>query len=222
MKNLDMNTELIKNINLDADLIDEIVSIVDRHIIGRVANKYGDKELDNLHVLLEYVAEAGGGNHLEIGTLFGGSAIAVALLKQYLGHSGVVVCIDPLDGYYSKYAPRDDMIDGVSGIPVTPDTLFQNIRKFDVGNRILVMQSTSQNYINLNIEFSTAYIDGDHQDGVPLHDWNKVKDVVEKFVIFDNYDDKHPYVKQACHEAIKYPDRFCEEIRGISYVVKRI
>jgi len=69
-----------------------IVKEVEDNIVGRLANKIGDERTNNTEVLLEYVLKSGGGNHLEIGTLFGGSAIAVALLKNYYGQSGIVVC----------------------------------------------------------------------------------------------------------------------------------
>ncbi len=210
---LDMNIE--KPI---AEIISEIVQRVDNNIIGRLANKYGDIKLDNVDSMLRFVAEADGGNHLEIGTLFGGSAIAVALLKLELGQSGVIVCIDPLDGYYKIYGSGEDK----SGFEVTPKILFNNIDKFGVGNRVLVMKAYSQFCFNLSIEFSTAYIDGEHQHNVPLSDWLLVKDVVSKYVIFDNCDDKHPDVQEACRVADSDPEWKCVYSSGITYVVERI
>ena len=195
------------------ELASAIVCHVEDNIIGRMANTYGDIKLNNVEVLLEYVAKAGGGNHLEIGTLFGGSAIAVALMKSFLLHPGIIVCIDPLEGYYSG---KD-----ISGIPVNPETLFRNIDAFKVGNRILVMKSKSQSYFGLDISFSTAYIDGDHADGVPLKDWNRVKDVVSRYVIFDNWDEKHPEVQKACREADSDIEWKCVYAKGITCVVER-
>lgn len=198
--------------------IEEIIRLVDSKIIGRLANKYGDIELDNVHVLLDFVSRADGGNHLEIGTLFGGSAIAVALLKLQLGQTGVIVCIDPLDGYYKLYGSGDD----VSGIPVTPKTLFRNIENFFVEDRILVMRAYSQLCSNLGIQFSTAYIDGDHKHGTPLSDWLLVRDMVSKYVIFDNCSEAHPEVVLACECAEQDSDWKCVYNKGISFVVERI
>ena len=197
--------------------IREIVRYVSDNIVGRLANTYGDIELDNVHVLLDFVSRAGGGNHLEIGTLFGGSAIAVALLKLQLGQTGVIVCIDPLNGYYKMDGSGDD----ISGIPVTSETLFGNIEKFFVEDRILVMRAYSQLCSNLNIPFSTAYIDGDHKHGAPLSDWLLVKDMVSKYVIFDNCDDKHPDVQTACYTANNDFEWKCVYSKGITYVVER-
>ncbi|GAH78396.1 unnamed protein product, partial [marine sediment metagenome] len=184
------------------------------NIVGRLANTYGDIELDNVDVLLKFVSKAGGGNHLEIGTLYGGSAIAVALLKEELFQDGIVVCIDPLEGYYGN--------GDVSGVLVTPQILFHNIDTFEVGNRILVMKAKSQPCANLGIKFTTAYIDGDHKFEVPLMDWLCVKDVVQKYVIFDNCDDKHPAVQIACMVAGNDPEWKCVYDSGITYVVERI
>lgn len=183
-----------------------IVDYVEQNIHGRVANKVGDKRTNGVEILLDFVERAGAGNYLEIGTLFGGSAIAVALWKQQLDQDGFVFCIDPLDGYYRKYASRDDMIDTRSGVPVTTKTLFGNITTFGVDNRIFVMKSNSTNIINFDtMKFSVAYIDGDHRDGVPLQDWFLVKYHVTDYVIFDNYSFAHPEVLDAGSHAINDP-----------------
>ena len=62
--------------------INQIVRAVEENITGRVANRIGSRRTLSTETLLEFVGKAGDGNHLEIGTLFGGSAIAVALLKE--------------------------------------------------------------------------------------------------------------------------------------------
>jgi len=204
-------------------VITEIVSHVEENIIGRVANKIIERRTDNTEVLLEFVMKAEGGNHLEIGTLFGGSAISVALLKDSIPQDGFVFCIDPLDGYYTKYASREDMVDTQSKVAVTPETLFKNIKSFGVGHRIFVMQEYSDRVNELaGMRFSTAFIDGDHQGETPMEDWLRVKDHVTQYVIFDNCANTHPDVVRACMAAADDPEWECVYDNDITFVVGRV
>jgi len=205
---LGMSTERL------AENIREIVCRVDNHIIGRLANKAGDVELDTVDVLLDFVARAGGGNHLEIGTLFGGSAIAVALLKITLAQTGMVVCVDPLNGYYEGQ--------DLSGELVVPKTLFSNIEMFGVGDRVLVMRAYSNACRHLDMEFSTAYIDGGHRNGVPLQDWLCIKDMVTRYVVFDNWEDYYSDVKIACDVASRDLEWECVYNIDTTYIVERV
>ncbi len=203
-----------------------ITNLVKSDILGRVANVMDKKETNNVEVVMEYALRAGGGrggNHLEIGTLFGGSAIAVALAKKQYNQPGMVVCVDPLNGYYQDRRPDPSMIDGPSGVAVTPETLFENIETFGVGDRVLVLRSKSEAIANLvDMEFTTAYIDGDHKDGVPWQDWGRVRNIVSRYVIFDNHDESYPDVMAACEWVVYNPDWQCVYQEGISYVVERL
>lgn len=201
----------------------ELINYVENNIVGRIANKVHDRRTYNLELLLLHVILAGDGNYIEIGSLFGGSAIPVALLKDKLGQSGFVFCIDPLDGYYKKYAPRDDMVDTQSGVAVTPNTLFENIKNFGVEGRIFVMcQYSTEVKIYENLKFSVAFIDGDHKGDVPTLDWLLVKDHVTDYVIFDNYDNTHPEVIKAGKKASDDPEWKEVYNHDITYVVQRI
>ena len=202
--------------------LEGITNLVKRDIIGRIGNVVRKQVINNVEVVMEYVLRAGGGNHLEIGTLFGGSAIPVALAKKKYNQPGMVVCVDPLNGYYQDKWPRANMVDKVTKIPVTPTTLFQNIDTFGVGDRVMVLRSKSEVIANLvDMRFTTAYIDGDHWGIEPLNDWNLVRNIVSRYVIFDNYDESHPEVKQACALADIDLDWRCVYQEGISYVVER-
>ena len=201
-----------------------IVKSVEKKIIGRVANVSHKGVTNNIEVVLYFVAKAISGNYLEIGTLFGGSAIPVAILKKLLKQSGLVFCIDPLNGYYRGRFGPDNTIDPHSaGFAVTPETLFENIRLFGVGDKVFVMQASSTDCPSLDtLEFSVVYIDGDHWNGVPIKDWLYIKDHATKFVIFDNCDDHHLDVQAACKIASDDPEWECVYDEGISYVVERI
>lgn len=203
--------------------ISEIVQDVEANITGRLANRTGQGRTNNTELLLEYVLRAGDGNYLEIGTLFGGSAIAVALLKRDFYQKGMVFCVDPLDGYYRKMAPRDDMLDEQSGIPVTPHTFFKNMKDFWVQDRIFLIRDYSTNVVPfIDIEFSVAYIDGHHWEDVPYLDWLLVKDVTTKYIIFDNYDEKHPDLVSAVELAKDDPEwKMCHH-GEITCIIERI
>ena len=213
----------------DTKDLKRITRLVKRDIVGRVANRSDGDETNSVEVVMEYVLRAGGskgGNHLEIGTLFGGSAIAVALAKKKYDHPGMVVCVDPLNGYYQDEIDEivySSLIDFTSGEAVTPEVLFQNIETFGVGDRVLVLRSKSEAIANLvDMKFNTAYIDGDHEDDAPLNDWNMVKDIVDRFVIFDNYGEKWPDVVRVCEYAAALPDWRCVYAGGISFVLERV
>jgi len=203
--------------------ITRIVNHVEKNIIGRLANRTGEGRTNNTELLLEYVQKAGEGNYLEIGTLFGGSAIAVALWKQYLGQLGHVFCIDPLDGYYRKMAPREDMLDEQSGKRVVPDVFHKNVYEFGVQNRVFLLRDYSINVLPFTgITFKVSYIDGHHWEDVPLRDWELVRYATSKYIIFDNYDEKHPDVVAAVQEAISYPEwSICHE-EEITCIIERV
>jgi len=186
----------------------EIINLIKWNIYGRVACSVDKNSKYNLEVIMWHILEAGGGNHLEIGTLFGGSAIAAAIVKKEYNQTGMVVCVDPLVGVYRKDKE------------VTPETLFRNIAAFDVRDRIMVLANKSEALINLvDMNFTTAFIDGNHLEGGPLLDWKLVKDIVSDYVMFDDWGHE-PAVEKACEVAISESDWACVYEDAI-YVVKK-
>lgn len=171
-------------------LIRILAEKVQRDMLGRMALEH-----DNAIIVARYAARDG--DHLEIGTLHGGSAILVALTKQLLGFSGKVVCIDPLDGYY-KNTMRGMNYDPITQVPVSLSTLQENVKRLGVTDRIEIIQARSIPWPIRDREFETAYIDGNHWDGVPMLDWLNVRKVTRQYVAFDNCDPKHPDVVTAC------------------------
>ena len=202
--------------------IHQIVEHVETSIVGRLANRTGQGRTNNTELLLEYVLRAGDGNYLEIGTLFGGSAITVALLKKDFYQKGHVFCVDPLDGYYHKMAPRADMLDEQSGQTVTPQTFFENLKKFKVQNRVFLLRDYSTEVVPFTgIEFAVTYIDGHHWEEVPFTDFELVEKVTTKYIIFDNYDEKHPDIVTAVTVALDSPNwKMCHE-EEITCIIER-
>lgn len=180
-----------------AQFADDLIFDIQRRITGRIAC-----ERNNCNYLAWSIAQAGDGDHLEIGTLFGGTAILAALLKQRLGLAGEVYCIDPLDGYY-LHTPYACAIDPVSGWPVSLEIVQANALEFGVDDRIHFIRSRSQPWPveMIGKTFASAYIDGDHWQDTPTRDWQCVQQQTHGHVVFDNHDDQHPSVLAAGRQA---------------------
>jgi len=174
---------------------DKILSEID----GRVA--------DN-GVSLPWVAlmstMTGAGNHVEVGSLFGASAIAVALLKKEAGLSGNVVCIDP-------YEPRDvnyikkDLDDSIK--EGTAEALMANAKKFGLDN-IIHIKARSQPWPKelKGWTFTSGYIDGDHTGENPWLDFKAMAAAGCHHIGFDNYEEGFPDVVKAVRQAMALED----------------
>ena len=182
---------------------------------GRVCDPKGTD------IVLDMVTQAGDGNYLEIGVLHGGTAIAVALLKKELGQDGLVYCVDPLNGYYSELF--GERYQDESGTPVFRESLEKNIKGFGVGDIVRIIEKKSHPFPKEleGIEFTVAFIDGWHWDDMPLNDWNNVKDITNKYVVFDNYDGRHEAITNACMEADKDKDLNTFRQIHICYILKK-
>lgn len=167
----------------------ETVARVKANMLGRIADERNNTEFMAEVTLMN-------GNHLEIGTLHGGSAIVVALLKKHYGYSGRVTCIDPLNGYYADIPKWAHETDVVTNVPVTLETIRENEQRFGVSLEII--QAKSNPFPVRGRSFATAYIDGDHWREAPLIDFINASTVTSDYIVFDNCDQKHPDVMRAC------------------------
>ncbi len=201
------------------DFADDLIQGIQKRIRGRIAH-----EQHNCNYLAWAVAQAGDGHHLEIGTLFGGSAILAALVKRECGLGGDVYCIDPLSGYY-KGTEFEYPVDPVTGIAINEEVVWANARAFGVENRIHVIAKPSRPWPEQELRelcFASAFIDGDHWGDMPAHDWNMVAPRTDGYVVFDNYDEAHPAVMEACRRARTTPGWRAEFVGGITYIVRRV
>ena len=194
-----------------------VVEEVKAAIKGRLCD-----EQDNVAIMAKYALEAGHGDHLEIGALFGGSAIVVALLKERHLFDGKVYCVDPLNGYYYHRMKR--RIDKVSGLRVDRATLDYNIWQFGLEKRIEIIEKHSDPWPDelKDKEFVSAYIDGDHWGNAPITDWENAKECVSRFAIFDNYSKDYKGVMKACERAAIDPDWLPCHQQGITFVLERV
>lgn len=169
-------------------------------------------------VLAQAVFNSGDGDYIEIGSLFGASAIVVAKTKERFGIGGAVCCLDPLNGYYRPGAEAN-------GLVPSPEILMANAEKHGVGDRIECVAKRSFPFPEelAGRRFSCGFIDGDHWGESPLQDWNSLRNRVSEYIIFDNYDltEKHVAVRQATDVAMNDKDWTVVHISSISFVLRR-
>ncbi len=143
----------------------------------------------NLVFLTSMVANAGDGDHLEIGTLFGASAIAVALIKKKLSLKGDVYCIDPYDDETRTKEiemlnkENSDLLNG------NPKALHKNAKLFEVKLKLIQEYSDPWPKELKENTFVSAYIDGDHRHNMPYKDFTNLSEHVTDYIGFDNYEE---------------------------------
>jgi predicted O-methyltransferase YrrM len=142
------------------------------------------------------------GNHVEIGTFFGASAIVAAMTKREFDLVGDIHCIDPLKNISSKEAIMD------------------NACMFGVEDRIIIHEEYSDPW-PIKGRFATGFIDGDHWNDMPLVDWLNMEQVVSHMVIFHDYCRGKPDVTRACLVAAGNPRWIPVHIGGMSFVIRR-
>ena len=191
------------------DMNMEIISLVDKNLKGRFARSKVKRPL-------EIVELAGDGNYLEIGVLHGGSLCSVALLKKRLGHEGICIGVDPLDGYYRTHTGKKK--DPRSGVPVTIETVNENLARFGLDN-VEIIKAKSPNF-EVEGNFIVSYIGGDHKEESVWADWLKVKDITTGFVVFHDYK-MIEGVTRSCNRASLDNDWTIHRKREFVFALKR-
>lgn len=141
--------------------------------------------MEDAAILVQAIVNAGHGDHLEIGSLWGGSAILAALTKQRHELRGKIVCVDDLalagENLILENAERLDVLDVIElHIGNSHELLFDNNRRF-----------------------CSALIDAGHEYPDAIQDWYKARNCVDKYAIFHDYDPAHLGVVAAAKEAMR-------------------
>lgn len=161
----------------------------------------------NLPWLISMAISAGPGDHCEVGSLFGASAIAVAVAKKEWGFPGLVYCVDP-------YEPREQQNVDYKGPPAlfngSPEILAKNAAHFGVADRIMLVQSKSQPWPEplVNQRFVSSFIDGDHQGQAPWWDFIELERRTDHYIGIDNFEENYPDVVNATLRALNGRDWF--------------
>lgn len=168
-------------------------------------------------ILTQAVLNSKHGDHVEIGTFFGHSAILVALAKEEFGMHGKVYCIDPW-----QYRPTVMEDWGAKEI-ATDRAVMQNAKKFGVEHRIVCIPRESYPFpVELEGKtFSTGYIDGDHWNGMPKKDWESLKERVTYSIIIDDYCWGKTEVIATAIEAMSDPLWIPVQLSGLTLVLRR-
>jgi hypothetical protein len=178
--------------------------------INAVLVKNGGRAADDgvsLPFLGSMVALAGDGNHVDIGSLYGASAIMAALMKKDQNLAGTVYCIDPYDAATRNLAVLP--APGIKGnVSATPEEFWKNVEEFDVKDRIKLIRKVSHPWPEelKDTVFASAYIDGDHKGESPWNDFENLRGRVTKYIGCDNYEEEYPDVVNAMWKAMDTED----------------
>jgi hypothetical protein len=180
----------------------EIASDVVKNIKGRAAD--GGMSLPFIAAMVESGPD---GDHVDIGTLFGASAITAALMKKHLGHKGKVYCIDPYDDEErAKHViPMNMPEELLSG---SEEELMDNAKLFEVELTLIKEVSDPWPKKLDTAVFATAYIDGDHRAPIVWNDFENVRSRTTDYIGFDNFEEEYADVVAACMKASDTDDWF--------------
>ena len=166
-------------------------------------------------VMAQMIYDARHSDHVEIGTLFGASAILVAMVKDRFSMHGNVYCVDPLE---MRKVTLDDL---GTGTKASSDLVMKNAECLGVADRIKIVLAPSYPWPLENKTFGTGYIDGDHWNGMPSKDWNNLKDRVKYGIIIDDYCIGKPEVQDVVMDAFNDPNWTLIQIAGAMAFLRR-
>lgn len=155
--------------------IDLLYDKIRRGMIGRLGMTIPESELLAKHV---------GKTHLEIGTLWGGSAIFAALTG-----ASRVFSIDHMHGGWWA-----DGQDPKVNPPLGPAAVIDNLYRFELAHRVTLVVAPSNPFPLTGLKFDTALIDGDHLLAGVAADWENVKAVTKDAIMFHDCSDAYPGV----------------------------
>lgn len=166
----------------------KIADEISERIVGGIGCGSEDAAL-----LAEVAWRSGHNDHLELGTLFGGTAILVALAKKQFDFDGDVYCVDNFSYLRNQY-------------PVGKELVMENAAIFGVEDRIHVFE---ENTYPLSPDLASRYygsalIDAAHDFASCQRDWLSVKDI-SGTVVFHDYDKEHMGVVSTVRNAMQEP-----------------
>ena len=196
-------------------------------ISARVVNglgKSGGRAADggiSLPFLISMAQQAGDGDHVDIGSLYGASAIGVALMKKEAGLEGDVYCIDP---YNTE--KRDQVVHAAgemqSDVSASAEALMANAEQFEVELKLVQAVSDPWPEELEDNTFVSAYIDGDHVGNAPTRDFENLRGRVSGYIGTDNFEEEYPDVVKSMLYAADSEDWFILYKNIIFIALRRI
>lgn len=167
---------------------------VSKNITGRIA-LISRLEAD---VLERYTARAG--DHVEIGCLWGATAILAALAKKQAGAEGHVYTIDKMSGGYWETGDT-----GYYNRIPTRKTVVQNLERTGTQHDVTIIEAMSDPWpLPETVKPTTVLIDGSHTYEGCKQDWLNVKKLEPEYVLFHDYESsRHPGVQKVVDEILK-------------------
>ena len=166
-------------------------------------------------VLAQMVANGIHGDHVEIGSLFGGTAILAAKVKKEFKLHGKVYCVDPLE-----YRP-DVMIDRGTNSIATSTLLMENAHRFGVEDRIIHIAKHSYPWPLPDHQFTTGFVDGDHFGKTPAQDWESLSKHVTYSIALHDYMPHKPDVIDIACRAVADPRWILIHASGVTVVFRK-
>lgn len=155
-----------------SSVYDDIVSRID----GRIGVSASEAKL------IEFVVKDSA-THIETGCLWGGTAILAALAG-----AKYVTTIDPMKGGWWETG------DPAVGKKPTPKIVTENLKRFAVNNKVQVIMQRSWPFPFPDANPDSFFIDGDHSFEGCFTDWLIASSITKRYVLFHDYDDRHPGV----------------------------
>lgn len=181
----------------------ELYETIANKIQGRIAVTENE-----LVALVKATIAAGAGDHVEIGCLWGATAIAVALTKERLSIPGHVYTIDPMVGGWW------DTKDPVANEQPTIHKVLTNFARFGVYHRMSIIRARSHPWPLPSVHPVSIFIDGAHEYETVVCDILAVKSSEAKVLVFHDYGSAHLDVKRAIDQY--FPDPKWQEAGSVA------
>lgn len=152
---------------------------------------------------------AGNGHHVDIGSLYGASAIVAGLVKVQFNLEGTIYCIDPYDAEIRNATVRGGP-ELQGKVSATPEEFWKNVEQFGLKDRVKLIQKNSHPWPEelKDTVFASAYIDGEHAGDTPLNDFYNLRGRVTQYIGCDNYEESYPDVVAAMATGMQTDDWF--------------